>query len=318
MVFASVSTLVAQQIHPLSIPGGLGLARAEYYFDQDPGIGNGHALPVDPKQKHQRITHSISTEGLSRGAHKLFIRMLDTEGQWSVPHQHTVFVVQNAFQRPVSLARGAWQLNSFFDEQAKPLPAAGKESESFAFELNTAPLQPGSHSLEVRFQDEYGNWGLPEKHAFFVLPEFKATEARLKVFENQKLIDSNHFPLSDAHIGNAFPLQTGPIVPSIPESSFLGEWTLILNHEIEWLRFTMPFQVEKPSLSTIHFSIANTGQGGGGNFRIFLPDPLAMEVLIQQSEDLVSWENVGVIPEGQDTFEFPMEGAMRFFRAMVQ
>jgi hypothetical protein len=62
------------------------IVAAEYYFDSDPGPGNGTAVAV-PAETTQDLSVEIPSgtlDALSLGAHKLVVRTLDDEGDWSV------------------------------------------------------------------------------------------------------------------------------------------------------------------------------------------------------------------------------------------
>lgn len=60
------------------------ITQAEYYFDTDPGFGNATAFTISPQA--QNITQAISlpTAGLSKGFHRLFIRVKDANNKWSL------------------------------------------------------------------------------------------------------------------------------------------------------------------------------------------------------------------------------------------
>lgn len=60
----------------------------EYYFDQDPGIGNG--IPYSITQNDTiDILAQISTTGLLDGMHLLFVRAKDNQGRWSIVERDT-------------------------------------------------------------------------------------------------------------------------------------------------------------------------------------------------------------------------------------
>ena len=67
---------ISSQTHSQSILKG------EYFFDTDPGVGNGAALTFAPGST-VNFTSSISIASLSAGFHQLAIRVKETGGLWS-------------------------------------------------------------------------------------------------------------------------------------------------------------------------------------------------------------------------------------------
>lgn len=54
---------------------------AEYFFDTDPGFGNGTIIPITPGVDLANVSFAANTSALSDGVHTLFIRSLD---DWSL------------------------------------------------------------------------------------------------------------------------------------------------------------------------------------------------------------------------------------------
>jgi hypothetical protein len=61
---------------------GLTIEQAEYFFDSDPGAGNGQPLTLVPGSV-AAIDGSISLTGLTPGTHRLYVRCRDAGGTWS-------------------------------------------------------------------------------------------------------------------------------------------------------------------------------------------------------------------------------------------
>jgi PKD repeat protein len=59
------------------------LVGAEYFFDTDPGVGNGVDIPVTAGDTIQK-TLNINTASLTVGTHFLYIRTIDLNGKWSL------------------------------------------------------------------------------------------------------------------------------------------------------------------------------------------------------------------------------------------
>jgi hypothetical protein len=60
------------------------LTLAEYYFDSDPGAGNGEYFYFDAARTVS-LADLVWLGGTSAGQHTLFMRVRDSENRWSAP-----------------------------------------------------------------------------------------------------------------------------------------------------------------------------------------------------------------------------------------
>src|ERR1700737_1682220 len=68
------------------------ITAAEYFFDTDPGLGNGGAIAVATPGTTVTLNPSISTASLSQGFHSLSIRTKDASGVWSLYESRTIYL----------------------------------------------------------------------------------------------------------------------------------------------------------------------------------------------------------------------------------
>jgi len=61
-----------------------GVAAAEYFFDHDPGAGNGSPIALNTPAYVVTQTFAIPTSGLSSGGHLLVMRVKDQRGNWGL------------------------------------------------------------------------------------------------------------------------------------------------------------------------------------------------------------------------------------------
>ncbi len=126
------------------------ITRLEYYFDADPGYGNGTALSFSPGSQVVYLD-AIGTAGLPYGMHTLNIRARNTLGYWS----------QNAARNFVKIPSTVPNLNSvicYFDgneaigQTLAPIPLNGDPTATeLTFNLDPAVMgvAPGMHMLNV-------------------------------------------------------------------------------------------------------------------------------------------------------------------------
>lgn len=63
-------------------PGNI--TRIEYFFDVDPGFGNGVSVPITPGVQISNLSFPVNTSALTAGTHRLFVRSKDDWGLTSV------------------------------------------------------------------------------------------------------------------------------------------------------------------------------------------------------------------------------------------
>lgn len=63
----------------------------EYYFDNDPGAGNGNEITVEPSSLYTS-TVELGVPCLSTGTHYVYIRALDEDGKWSILARDTISI----------------------------------------------------------------------------------------------------------------------------------------------------------------------------------------------------------------------------------
>jgi hypothetical protein len=142
--------------------------RAEYFFDTDPGIGNGTNLPVGTGDS-VTITRSISIGSLSTGFHTLYVRSR-MANRWSLTESRTFFITSasSASAGPVS------EMEYFFDTdpgvglgtRLSISPSADSVTRSAAIPIGS--LSTGFHTLYVRAKNNRG-YSLTEARTFFII-----------------------------------------------------------------------------------------------------------------------------------------------------
>ena len=140
---------------------------AEYFFDTDPGPGNGTALSVGAPGATVNFTVPI-TAALSAGFHFLAIRLKDADGKWSL-FEKRGFYLSTATTDVANIVAAEY----FFD--ADPGVGNGTPASvgatgavvNFSVAIPTA-LSEGFHFLAIRTKDADGKWSLFEKRGFYI------------------------------------------------------------------------------------------------------------------------------------------------------
>ncbi len=143
------------------------ISKAEYFFDADPGKGNGTPIAVTPGGT-VTFTTSIPTSSLTQGFHQLGIRVKETGGVWSIFESRGFYIT--AATSNASNIDGA---EYFFDAD----PGAGNGTNitistganvNFVVSIPTTSLTSGFHFLAIRTKDNSGRWGVFEARDFYI------------------------------------------------------------------------------------------------------------------------------------------------------
>ncbi len=143
------------------------IAAAEYFVDTDPGVGNGTALTVSGGTIDQNF--NIPTTGLSNGIHKLYVRVINDDGTWSLYDKNVFYINPN--QTNTALITAA---EYFIDTDpgvgnGTALVMAGNVVDEL-YDIPTTGLPEADYKLYVRVLNADGTWSLYGTQDFTIGP----------------------------------------------------------------------------------------------------------------------------------------------------
>lgn len=170
----SVVDTVAQDPYPDAPASLAAIVKAEYFFDADPGTGNGTPLTITPAANISNFSTTITLNGsaLTNGTHYLYLRTQDADGKWSLAN---VSFFEN-FLVPVYPSSGAASLLSaaeyFIDTdpgQGNGIPialASATDASGINVMVDLTALSPAVHRIYVRTKDEGDKWSITNYGVF--------------------------------------------------------------------------------------------------------------------------------------------------------
>ncbi len=137
------------------------ITELEYYFDNDPGFGNGTSVIVSP-DSITSTTFDLNISSLDAGTHYAFIRAKDENGAWSFVHK---MIVEKVETIPVITLDDIVSLEYFFDTDpgfgnGTPVAVIDGNVTSTSFDIDISGLDAGYHKVYFRTRDENGTWSL--------------------------------------------------------------------------------------------------------------------------------------------------------------
>ena len=149
---------------------------AEYFYDEDPGVGNGTAIQGIVPTQLLDIPVQASTAGLQPGVHNLFIRTLDSLGHWSFVARSQVFI-----DLPIPPGSPNYRIPMVYAEyylgdedpgvgNATPITVPSDTLWQLQRSIDLAGLLPGNYVLNLRTRDVQGLWSTIQRHPFNIAP----------------------------------------------------------------------------------------------------------------------------------------------------
>lgn len=148
------------------------ITAVEYFFDADPGHGNGTAVTVTPATVITDLTFNVNIAAQADGFHTLFVRAKDANNMWSPPYSRPFYKLSPADVAP---AVNINKIEYFFDADPGfgaginvPItPGLAITDHSFAIPLTSTT--DGFHTLYVRTRDANNRWSTAYSRPFYKL-----------------------------------------------------------------------------------------------------------------------------------------------------
>ncbi|MDF2193549.1 T9SS type A sorting domain-containing protein [Paraflavitalea sp. CAU 1676] len=168
-VILSCATLmgIAQEPYPVAASTSP-IVKAEYFFDTDPGLGNGSSVVITPGMDINGLARTLmlTGSGLSNGLHYFYLRTQNANGKWSLNNARyfdNMFVPMYPVEEVAPNLAGA---EYFIDTDpgpgnGTPIALPGAELvDGFHVAVDITGLSPAVHRLYVRTKDAGGRWSL--------------------------------------------------------------------------------------------------------------------------------------------------------------
>ncbi|MBX7053090.1 MAG: T9SS type A sorting domain-containing protein [Flavobacteriales bacterium] len=146
--------------------GGMNMATlnaVEYFFDDDPGFGEGIQIAISGEQLD--ASFDLNLTGLSNGIHVLYIRVRDGDNQWSLYDKKIIHVVGSSMQELVDAEFFFNDDPGFGNGNTIDLSDLAGDTD---YQLPVGNLSTGVHALYFRVKDAKGIWSLYDKEIIVI------------------------------------------------------------------------------------------------------------------------------------------------------
>ena len=159
-------------VPPPATPLATSIKKVEYFFDADPGTGNGTPLSITTGNP-QDNTFAIDISALSGGFHRLAIRYQDNQNHWSQFAVRTFYLMPASELGAVNLTKVEYFIDTDPDENPSlvgtPLSITPSPSIDQPFLLDLSGTPQGNHTLYIRTKDDQGAWSSRVSADFTIL-----------------------------------------------------------------------------------------------------------------------------------------------------
>jgi len=199
------------------------ITKMEYFFDNDPGFGLATDVPITSDTVIDK-NFNADLSLVDVGFHKLYVRVMDENGKWSLIQKQDVFKAA-AQDNIADTLPDIVEMEYFFDNDpgfglATDVPISSDSLINESFNADISIVDVGFHKLYVRVMDENNKWSLIQKQDIFkVAPQTFPTDTL------QDIVEMEYFLDTDPGFGNAIQVNVNPdkvvSIPFVPEVATL-------------------------------------------------------------------------------------------------
>ena len=140
---------------------------AEYFFDTDPGVGNGTAIAIGPGG-NVNFNAGIPLGSLSPGFHILVMRARDASGVWGLLESRGLYISENTANAADITAAEFFMDTDPGNGNGTSIPITPGATVNMTAVIPSGSLTPGFHILAIRVRGNDGSWGLYESRGFYI------------------------------------------------------------------------------------------------------------------------------------------------------
>ena len=179
-------TILNDPIYPNAPDPAPDITLVEYFFDTDPGFGQGTSISIQSGQ-NINLSNTIDVSSLGEGVHFLFLRSRNSDGEWSQTSAIQFDIILD-FTYPVSPDAPTNIVAAEYFIDSDPGFGNGTDITALApgldISLTNIPIDPsslaiGTHYLFIRTQNADGEWSQTSSKEFLVIAPTDCTSTSI-------------------------------------------------------------------------------------------------------------------------------------------
>lgn len=194
-------------VPPVTQPNATSLVAGEYFFDNDPGFGNGTSFPFTSSGNVTVTLNNVSIGSLAPGFHHIMFRFRDNLGNWTHAHAQAFYIIPPITQDPATTLVAAeyfidTDLGAGNNSKLLPFTSGTPQNNTFSVSL-PGTLTPGFHQIGFRYRDDKGRWSHASTQSFYILPPLGVS--------NREIVAAEYY--LDDPLGTGTPTPIPGIIP---------------------------------------------------------------------------------------------------------
>lgn len=189
------------------------ITHAEYYLDNDPGIGNGTPITITtPGTNLQNLSVTFNVSALKNGSHFFGTRARTADGVWGMNHYWILFKPYDVVLTPGAITN-ITRVEYFVDNDpgigngiAATISTPGTNLTDLTFSIDPNPLAPGLHTVGSRAMTADGKWS---KTNYWM---FQKPRTNLQGSTAPSVTNVEYYIDNDPGIGKATPISISPSI----------------------------------------------------------------------------------------------------------
>ncbi len=199
--------------YPAAASAPLNIIKGEFFVDADPGFGNGTAISFTSGVDISGIPAIIPTAALSAGVHRLYLRTLNAEGEWSITMVRDFIMDFDPTYEVASPPGNLIKAEQFVDSDpgfgnGVDIPLTpGVDIVNIPVTVSTASLLAGTHRVIIRTLNAEGEWSISSTRSFVIdfNPAYPVIPAPQNIVQAEYFVDTD----PGFSNGNNIPLTPG-------------------------------------------------------------------------------------------------------------
>ncbi len=158
---------------------------AEYFFENDPGYGNGFSIPISTPASELTLQFAADIHDLTQGMHYIFFRAKDDAGQWGPVGWRVFFHVKLPSTEDLSILQVEYFIDNdpgFGNAVSIAVETPGNNL-TLEFTRDIQDLDQGMHYIYFRAKDNAGRWGQVARGVFFHMKLPSSSEPSIQQVE---------------------------------------------------------------------------------------------------------------------------------------
>lgn len=196
---------------------------AEYYFDFDPGPGQGTSVAAT--EGDSIFNFSANKSNLKPGFHIMYLRARDAAGRWTLHVLKPFFIpdmeIQDTTKADIVYAEYYFDRDPGFGNGVGMSLTASTNTEG-SFNVDKSALKPGFHIFYIRAKDQYNSWTLHIAKPFLITAPFIKTQTSVNAIEYyffKKGVPSDTFRVTDFDPGTDLEITFQPEFTNLMQDS---------------------------------------------------------------------------------------------------